>query len=485
MSFPTYEEYTPNGIEWLPEVPSNWQAGRLRWQAKIYSGGTPDKTNEDYWTDGTIPWLNSGAVNQQLITEPSTYITQDALEKSSAKWVPENALVIALAGQGKTKGMVAQLAFRTTCNQSMAAIIPNGNLEARFLFWWLTSNYQNIRNLSGGDLRDGLNLQLLGTIGCPIPNQDEQRAISSFLDVETSKIDGLVSEQRRLIDLLKEKRQAVISHAVTKGLNPNAPMKPSGIQWLGDVPQHWNVGSVRRVINAIEQGWSPQCDSRPAEANEWGILKTGCVNRGVFSEIENKALPHDLEPIAEYEVKSGDVLMSRASGSPDLVGATAFVFEVRPKLMLSDKTFRIHLAESMEPMFFVSVFNSQLMRAQIEQSISGAEGLANNLPQAKLKCFSIALPPRNEQVEIVKELALRCKHFDTLQAESERAIELLKERRTALISAAVTGKIDVREFTPVSGEALAAGSSTVVPKVSGKALAAGSSERLTSKVLKS
>jgi type I restriction enzyme S subunit len=223
-------------------------------------------------------------------------------------------------------------------------------------------------------------------------------------------------------------------------------MKPSGIQWLGDVPQHWAVVSVRRILAEIEQGWSPQCDSRPAEEHEWGILKTGCVNRGVFSEIENKALPEDLEPIVEYEVKRGDVLMSRASGSSDLVGATAFVYDVRPHLMLSDKTFRIHLADRMEPEFFVAVFNSKLMRAQIEQSISGAEGLANNLPQSKLKCFALALPPITEQVEIVRELASRCQRFDTLQSEAERAIELLQERRTALISAAVTGKIDVREF---------------------------------------
>jgi type I restriction enzyme S subunit len=143
-------------------VPTHWGTGSLRWLTRRYSGGTPDKTNLAYWEHGTIPWLNSGAVNDRVVKEPSTYITADAFSSSSAKWIPEGALVMALAGQGKTKGMVAQLAIRTTCNQSMAAIIPGAEVSGRFLFWWLDSNYKNIRNMAGGDLRDGLNLELLG-----------------------------------------------------------------------------------------------------------------------------------------------------------------------------------------------------------------------------------------------------------------------------------------------------------------------------------
>ena len=216
MSFPKYPGYKDSGVEWLGKVPLTWETGSLRWLTHRYSGGTPDKANPAFWQEGSIPWLNSGAVNDRLITEPSAYITQDAFASSSAKWIPEGALVMALAGQGKTKGMVAQLAIASTCNQSMAAIIPDSEIFARFLLWWLESNYQNIRNMAGGDLRDGLNLDLLGSIRCPIPSLDEQFSIAAFLDRETAKIDALVAEQERLIELLKEKRKAVISHAVTR-----------------------------------------------------------------------------------------------------------------------------------------------------------------------------------------------------------------------------------------------------------------------------
>ncbi len=277
-----------------------------------------------------------------------------------------------------------------------------------------------------------------------LPPLHEQTAIAAFLDRETAKIDGLVAEQRRLMELLKEKRQAVISHAVTKGLNPHAPMKPSGIEWLGDVPEHWEVCAARRVIARIEQGWSPECFARPAEPGERGVLKTGCVNRGAFNEQENKALPDTLLPMLEYEVRPGDVLMSRASGSPELVGSTAYVHAVRPRLMLSDKAFRIHPEPAIDKRFFATAFNSRYLREQIERAISGAEGLANNLPQSALFAFSICVPPLHEQTSIVKHVAGTTATFDTLTAEAARAIELLQERRTALISAAVTGKIDVR-----------------------------------------
>ncbi|MCD8477579.1 MAG: restriction endonuclease subunit S [Sulfurospirillum sp.] len=204
-----------SGVEWLGKIPEHWESVCLKWIAKIYSGGTPDKTNLSYWEEGTIPWISSGEVNQFFITEPTTYITEEAYEKSSAKWIPKNALVMALAGQGKTKGMVAQLGIMTTCNQSMAAIVLSEKVSERFIFWWLTSNYEKIRNLAGGDLRDGLNLDIIGSIVCPYFLLSEQQQIANYLDKSTCKIDTLISKAQKAIELLKERRTALISAAVT------------------------------------------------------------------------------------------------------------------------------------------------------------------------------------------------------------------------------------------------------------------------------
>ncbi len=440
-----YPIFKDSGVEWLGEVPEHWNVGSIRWLTRRYSGGTPDKANHAYWEDGTIPWLNSGAVNDRLITEPSTFITDEALANSSAKWIPKGALVMALAGQGKTKGMVAQLAIPSTCNQSMAAIIPGTAFDARFLFWWLESNYENIRNMAGGDLRDGLNLELLGNIQCPLPLRPEQTQIASFLDSETAKIDVLVTEQGRLIELLKEKRQAVIAHAVTRGLNPDAPIKPSGTEWLGDVPAHWDITKVKHLAASIEQGWSPQCEGYPVETeHEWGVLKVGCVNGGILRPEENKTLPPELEPIPSLGISTGDLLISRAN-TRELVGSAAVAHRDYPNLLLCDKLYRLRFKhEICAPSFIASYLGTDMSRGQIELAATGASSSMVNIAQSTILELEIALPELCEQQAIVAYVDGESAKFDILTTEARHAIDLLQERRTALISAAVTGQMDVR-----------------------------------------
>jgi type I restriction enzyme, S subunit len=178
----------------------------------------------------------------------------------------------------------------------------------------------------------------------------EQEMISGYIDRETARIDALIGKKRRLLELLEEKRLAVITHAVTKGLDPNAPMKDSGIEWLGRIPAHWEAKRLRFVMETIEQGWSPLSNNYPAEDDEWGVLKVGCVNGTTFDQSENKALPSDLAPREHYEISSGDILMSRAN-TKELLGSAAIVQEVRPKLLLCDKLYRLVVSAHIDRQF--------------------------------------------------------------------------------------------------------------------------------------
>ncbi len=309
MSFPRYERYRNSGVEWLPEIPEHWKAVKLKRLSRLYSGGTPDKTQQHYWENGTIPWLSSGEVNQGLITTPSTFITEEAFARSSAKWIPAGSLVMALAGQGKTKGTVAQLAFRCTCNQSMGVIVPDEIGRARFLYWWLTANYENIRNLAGGDLRDGLNLELVGNIACPVISSSEGAWIASFLDHETTKIDALIQEQQHLIELLKEKRQVVISNSVTRGLNPAAPMKESGIDWIGLVPGHWRIGRCGRHVKILS-GFAFPSVTFSFDESQPKLLRG--INVGVgylrWNDTVYWERRHD-DGLNEYELLANDIVL--------------------------------------------------------------------------------------------------------------------------------------------------------------------------------
>jgi len=204
-----------SGIEWLGEIPEHWKSSSLKWFSNIYSGGTPSRNKDEYWSNGTIPWLNSGTVNQGDVTVSSQYITEQALENSSAKWIPNKSLIIALAGQGKTKGMVAQVQFKTTCNQSLGVIVPNEKIHNRFLLYWLRNNYQNIRNLGGGDKRDGLNLVMIGSIPTPITSIEEQNQIANYLDTKMIQMNDLKSKTKKEIECLKEYKTTLISEVVT------------------------------------------------------------------------------------------------------------------------------------------------------------------------------------------------------------------------------------------------------------------------------
>lgn len=440
MSLPRYPEYKDGDLGWAAMLPAHWETASLKWLCQRYSGGTPDKNRLEFWEDGTIPWLNSGAVNDGRIYEPSAYITQDAFENSSAKWIPSGALLIALAGQGKTKGMVAQLMFESTCNQSMAAIVPTARVDARCLYWWLVCNYQNIRNMAGGDLRDGLNLELLGAIPCPLPPLDEQTAIATFLDRETGKIDALIAEQEKLLTLLAEKRQATISHAVTKGLNPEAPMKDSGVAWLGEVPAHWNVARVKALsvfTTSGPRGWS----DRITEGGSL-FIQSGDLNDSMGLDYEGAKrvdVGSDAEA-ARTRLTEGDVVVCITGAK---TGNVALCSSLREPAYVNQHLCLIRPSHEVHGRFLAHSLKSTVGQTQFEVS---QYGLKQGLSLENVRELWVAHPPLHEQEAIVAFLDAETEKLDALKNESERAIILLKERRSALIAAVVTGQIDVRDI---------------------------------------
>jgi type I restriction enzyme, S subunit len=204
-----------SGIEWLGVIPEHWEWTYLRRFCQVYSGGTPSKDILDYWENGTIPWLASGEVNKRFVHEADIFITEDAYNNSSAKWIPKGSLIIALAGQGKTKGMVATIENPMTGNQSLAAVIPNKKiLDYVFLSYYIESKYKLIRGFVG-DLRDGLNLSHIKSIPIPILPLDEQIKIANFIKNEHSVINTTISKIEKELALTEEYKTALIAEAVT------------------------------------------------------------------------------------------------------------------------------------------------------------------------------------------------------------------------------------------------------------------------------
>ncbi len=310
-------------------------------------------------------------------------------------------------------------------------------------------------------------------IALAIPPLPEQTAIARFLDHATNRIACYIRAKKKLIALLEEQKQVLVHDAVTGRIDvrtgkPYAEYKPSGVKWLGDMPAHWRVRRLKSLVARIDQGVSPQAENRLCDGDAWGVLKAGCVNGGVFKQNEHKRLGPDFAFDPTLEVANGDILVSRASGSPHYVGSVGCVSSLKYKLILSDKTFRLVFKHELNADFMVLAMNSRYYREQVGRAISGAEGLASNLPLSSLRAFFLIVPPTHEQNDIVLKLREATSRLNAAVKRTKQEISLLHEYRARLIADVVTGKLDVREVAarlPEPNPAAAKdGRETVQPK---------------------
>lgn len=476
MSFPRYPNYKDSGVEWLGEVPEHWEVWKLSHAfTQIGSGTTPKTDKREYYDGGDIPWVNTGDLNDGELDECEKRITALAIaDHSSLKTYPAGSLMIAM--YGATIGKLAMLNFAATVNQACCVFAGKSEIASKFMFYWFLGLRQQIISLATGGGQPNISQDILRSLRVASPPLPEQTQIAAFLDRETAKIDELVAEQRRLMELLKEKRQAVISHTVTKGLsslsrhdnlpryaplprhsreggNPEAtaadvttaldsrlrgndgavPMKPSGIEWLGDVPAHWDVISIK-WLSPVKRGASPRPIDDPKyfdDEGEFAWVRIADVSScdGVLKETTQQL--SGLGSSLSVKISPGELFVSIAGtvGKPCITTINACIhdgFVYFPSLKI-------------DPQFLYRIFEAGTCYGGL-----GKWGTQLNLNTDTIGSIRIALPPIEERKQILEYLDLESTKLDTLTAEAQRAIDLLQERRTALISAAVTGQIDVR-----------------------------------------
>lgn len=444
MSFPAYPEYKDSGVPWLGEVPAQWQRKPLFALAKEL-----DDRNVGMQEDNLLS-LSYGKIKRKNIEDndgllPASFETYQIVERDDIVWRLtdlQNDQRSLRTGIVRERGIItsAYLATRPT------AVLPE------FLAYLLRAyDLTKVFYSMGGGLRQSMKFSDVKWLAIMLPSEAEQAAIAAFLDRETAKIDALVAEQERLIALLKEKRQAVISHAVTKGLNPDAPMKDSGIEWLGQIPVHWNVTALKFLAN-VQTGLAKGKDYGNAETVSVPYLRVANVQDGYLklddiAEID--VMPVDIE---RYRLRAGDVLMNEGGdfdklgrgdiwrGEIELCLHQNHVFAVRPFCVSSEWLNLIAGADYAQKFFIL----------RSKQTTNLASISSSNLME-----LPVILPPEPEQLDIEALVAETNERFSRLVANAQAAITLLQERRAALISAAVTGKIDVRGLvdTPAEMEA--------------------------------
>lgn len=442
--YQAYPEYKDSGVEWLGVIPKDWSVTRI----KFFSELNPSKNKlRNLPVDMEVTFLPMEAIGEQGELDTSrTKLLEEVI--SGYTYLEEGDVCIAKItpcfenGKGAVlKQLSNKIGFATT------EVIPlrcNSPEDRKFLYYLLTSspfNKQAEGSMYGAGGQKRVSDNFVANYHFALPKPIERPKIAHFLDHETAKIDALIEKQQQLIALLKEKRQAVISHAVTKGLNPNVKMKDSGVEWLGDVPEHWKVGKLGYYAK-ISNGATPNRENKAFWENgniPW--LNSSKINDVFVTQAEQFITKDALLKTSVQPVKENDILMAitgegQTRGRVAICKISATINQHLAAISITDKL--------IDHEFLFLWLRSQYERLRFESDGGGATKAA--ITCGEIGAFPVVIPTSSEQKEIVKYIFKKNDHFDGLEEKAQYQIQLLQERRTALISAAVTGKIDLRDW---------------------------------------
>lgn len=428
-----YEKYKESGIQWIGQVPEHWGVGKIKMLCdSIFAGATPSTSNDSYW-NGNIPWIPSGCCHDCDINSAPKFITEEGYNGSSTKMIPANTTVMAMTGA--TCAQLGYLKIDACANQSVVAFVENkSRANSRFLFYSLWAARKEILTHQTGGAQAGINQEDCANIYIPMISLSEQQAIAEYLDMKTGKIDESIKSLKSQKSDLQKYREALIAETVTRGLNSNIHLKDSGIQWLGKVPEHWEVCKLKHLITSLKSGGTPEAGNSAFYAeNGTPWVAIGDMSTTPIVYDTQKKLSQ--EGIADKNLTiypQGTILYSiyATIGKVAELGVPACINQailaIEPKDYMGKAYFKYFLI-SLEKYVYSLATNST-------QANLNAEKVAN---------FDFLLPPLSEQEAIADYLDEKMGKIDEAIASIDTQITDLRAYRTSLITEAVTGKVKV------------------------------------------
>jgi type I restriction enzyme S subunit len=426
-----------------------WPESRLKYAlVRTVAGGTPTTSNPEYWDDeaGT-PWVAIGDMTGQVtVTDTAKRVSDKGIAAARLTTLPSGTLLFAMYA---SLGTVAFLGAPSTTNQAILGLMPRkGQSDSRYIWYWLQALKPHLRSYSRSNTQDNLNAEVVGNLPFPDIQFGHQTAIANFLDRETDRIDRLVEKKQRMIELLQEKLIALISHAVTKGLDPTVPMKDSGIPWLGDIPAQWDAVPLRRHLTSIADGpFGSSLTSSHYSPEGARVIRLGNVGQGEFLAEDEAFIPMDhYRELMGHAVRAGDVVVAGLGDERRTLGRACLVpDDLGPAIVKAD-CFRVRMNGIVDHAFLAEYLSSGpgavgawlLARGTTRQRINTQ--IARDLP--------IPVPPASEQRTIAEKLFKKRIEVKAVVGKVEEQLAKLAEYRQALIAAAVTGQINVTAEVP-------------------------------------
>lgn len=436
-----YETYKDSGIQWVGAIPSHWDSNKLKFFADISTGTTPSTANEEYWNEATENWYTPADFNEGDIhlNGSSRKVSAMAFEKSACKVFKKN--VVLVVGIGATLGKIGFSRVECSANQQITAIEFYDNVYPLFGAYYLSSLKEVMKSLASAATLAIMNQSVTGSIPFVCPTLAEQETIAAFLDHKVGQIDATIAEKEQMLEDLKAYRSAIISEAVTKGLDKNVEMKDSGIEWMGEIPSHWDIVKTSYLFDDIGSGTTPNTNDDSLYDADNGInwLQTGDLNDGHITKTSKKISQKAIEgnsTLRLYPVNSLVIALYGATigkvGVLDIETTTNQACCVLPP---SDKVLTDYA-------YYVFITSK---KALLNLASGGGQP---NISQAIIKNHRIPYPSYVEQQAITTYLDNKVEQIDKTLLELESQINDLKSYKSTLITEAVTGKIDLRDWKP-------------------------------------
>lgn len=427
-----YDSYKPSGIDWIGDIPSHWD---IRKTSQLFfgigSGTTPTSGNPKYYSAEGINWLQTGDLNDGKIIITSKKITETAIKDfSSLKIYPKGSIVIAM--YGATIGKLGILNIETTTNQACCVLPYSNVINQNYAFYVYLAGKQSLISSAYGGGQPNISQDTIKSFKIPIPPLAEQEAIAAWLDEKCGEIDAAIAKVDREIELIDELKQSEISRVVTHGLNPDAPLRPSGIDWIGNIPRHWEIRKTSQLFHRIGSGTTPTSgNSRYYSEDGINWLQTGDLNDGLINNTSKKITEvalNDFSSLKIYPKESIVIAMYGATigklGQLNIDTTTNQACCVLPYSNEIDNHFA----------FFAYWAGKKSL---INSAYGGGQP---NISQETIKSFKIALPPLTEQEAIADYLDKKCAEIDGLKAKLSKKRETLSDLRQSIISEVMTGK---------------------------------------------
>ena len=440
-SYPTYKD---SGIEWLGEIPAHWEVKRTKHVAQLESGHTPSRQNPEYWQDCEIPWFTLADVwqirdkNKSHVTKTQEKVSETGLAHSSARLLPKGTVILS---------RTASVGFSTIMGVDMATTqdfvnwVCRPHLRPEYLLYVFRSMDQEFQRLTMGSTHQTIYMPDVGQFVSPLPPILEQDQIVEFIQAETTKIDAVVAKKERLLELLQEKRYTLITHAMTKGLDPNVPMENSDIEWVGKIPAHWSskrLKTIARIRYGLGQPPRESLEGLP-------FIRATNVVRGRITE-------KDMVYIDPADVPMGrDALLAELEIIVVRSGAYTGDSAIIPRVYdgaVAGYDMVVTVNHAIAEFVAIALLCTYIRDCQLV--VSSMRSAQPHLNAEELGAALLVLPPLIEQRAIVAFLDPEIAKIDALVKKIRSAIKHRKELRTALVSAVVTGKIDVRKLPPES-----------------------------------